>query len=161
MHKGSRHFQIRYMGLRSLTCTDCFWFKLTRNSFSILLLEPDSSSAVTEDTSGSSSARRAADCIQCSGTAAATILVAGADISSFNYTFASDTASAVTAAAAAERCSFSAQSLLWSFWCLVRDDCFVSQKMKVIVEIIWKGPYRIFSLNMRLPAAICKAHCLQ
>lgn len=162
MHKGSRHFQIRYMGLPSLACTDCFWFKLTHNSFSLLLLEPDTSSAITEDTSGSSSAHCTADCIQCSGTAAATVLVAGTDISSFNYTFASDTTSAITAAATAKRCSFSTQSLLWSFWCLVCDDyIFVCQKTEVIVEIIWQGPYRIFSLNIRLPAAICKAHCLQ
>lgn len=109
-------------GYASLTCTDCSWFKLTHNSFSLLLLEPDTSAAVTEDTSGSSSAHCAADCFRRSGTATATVLAAGTDISSFNHASASDTASAITAAATAERCSFSAQSLLWCFWCCVCDD---------------------------------------
>lgn len=112
MHKGSRHFQIRYVGLASVTCTDRFWFRLPHNSFSLLLVEPDTSSAVTEDTSSSSSAHCTADCIQCSGAAAAAVLVAGTDISSFNHTSASDAASAITAAATAERCSLSAQNLL-------------------------------------------------
>lgn len=100
------------MGLPSVACMDGFWFGLTHNSFFLLLLEPDASSAVTEDTSGRSSAHCTADCIQCSGAAAAAVLASGTDICSFHHTIASDTASAIAAAATAERCSLSAQSLL-------------------------------------------------
>lgn len=107
------------VGLPSLSFTDCFWFKRLHSSFSFLLLEPDTGSTVTQDASGSSSAHCAADGVWCSGTASATVLAAGTDIGSFNHTSASDTASAIAAAATAKRCSFSMLSLFSSLLCLV------------------------------------------
>lgn len=65
--------------------------------------EPDPSAAAAEDAAGCPAAHCSADCLRGPGAAAATVPAAGTDLSSFNHTSAPDTASAIAAAATAER----------------------------------------------------------
>lgn len=72
--------------------------------------EPEPSAAAAEDAAGRPAAHCSADCLRGPGTATATVPVAGTDLSSFHHTSASDTASALTAAATAERWFVTASS---------------------------------------------------
>lgn len=65
--------------------------------------EPEPSTAAAEDTSGRPAAHCSADCLRGPGAATAAVPVAGTDLSSFHHASTSDTASALTAAATAER----------------------------------------------------------
>lgn len=126
--------------------TQCHWQWLTGLSSLptplCLLPEPEPSAAAAEDAASRPAAHCSADRLRGPGAATATVPVAGTDLSSFHHTSASDTASALTAAATAERCSFSAHLFGGSLWCLVGDGYFlVNQKVEVIAEIIWWGLY--------------------
>lgn len=93
--------------------------------------EPDTGSTVTQDASGSSSAHCAADGVWCSGTASATVLAAGTDIGSFNHTSASDTASAIAAAATAKRWFVTAP-------CPSSFTASTSSKIGPTIQIFWE-----------------------